>query len=194
MANDNLSTQASSDSVTPPSPEEMLQRLNNIDVQQFNIEEIAANLKGNRVWISILTIPVSAIFLVSATLIGGFVYDSPIISFLLAAGILFWISKMFEGQERNYELAARQEVMNRIKQLEGEFGLIPHFKPFLPSKYRHLWQSLRKGNYIYIEQYAQATLLLQKQLDPQKFTRIWYINYPEIDPENPENQPEEEQA
>ena len=166
-----------------PSPEEMLSRLQNINVQTFNMKEIANELKGNKIWVSILTIPVSASILVVVTLLGSFMFDLPIVSFLLAAGLLFWISKMFENQEHNYKIAARHEVIRRIAETEGEFGLIPHFKHFLPNKYRHLWQSLRKGQYHYIEQYVQAVLLLQNKLEEDQFTRIWYLTYPETDPE-----------
>lgn len=187
MTTDDISTPAINTAEHDiPSPEEMLQRLNDVDVQKFNIETLANEMKGNKVWISILTIPVSAVILVAATLIGGFIFDSPIISFLLAAALLFWISKMFEGHERHFKMVARQEVINRIQQTEGEFGLIPHFKHFLPAKYRHLWQSVRKGNYVYIEQYVQAILLLQNKLDGQKFVKIWYMTYPEINPEEHE--------
>lgn len=169
-----------------PSAEEMIQRLKNVDVQQFNIQTIATELKGNKIWVSILTIPVSAIILVLITLLGSFMFDQPIGSFIAGAVILFWVSKMFEGQERNYKIAARHEVMLRIQQTEGEFGLIPHFKHFLPNKYRHLWQSLKKGQYQYIEQYVQAVLLLQKKLDANHFSRIWYLTYPETDPDREE--------
>jgi len=176
-----------------PSPEEMLSRLRDINVQTFNMKEVANELKGNKIWISILTIPVSASILVVITLLGSFMFDRPIISFLLAAGLLFWISKMFEHQEQNYIIAARHEVIRRIAETEGEFGLIPHFKHFLPKNYRHLWQSLRKGRYDYIEQYVQAILLLQNKLEPEQFTRIWYLTYPETDPDyvpHPDNQEE----
>ena len=170
-----------------PTPEEMLARLKNVDVQDFNIAKVANELKGDKVWISILTIPVSAITLVTFTLLGGFLFDSPIISFAVTAAFLLWVSKMFEQHERNYQIAARQAVINHIKETEGEFGLIPHFKHFLPNKYRHLWQELRKGNYIYIEQYVQAVLLLQNKLEPEQFVKIWYLTYPELDPENQED-------
>lgn len=173
----------SQNKVDIPSPEEMLRRLKDVDVQQFNIKTVASELKGNKIWVSVLTIPVSAIILVLITLLGSFMFDQPILSFIVAAALLFWVSKMFEGQERNYKIAARHEIMQRIKQTEGEFGLIPHFKHFLPSKYRHLWQSLKKGKYQYIEQYVQAILLLQNKLDAENFTHIWYLTYPEIDPD-----------
>lgn len=172
-----------SQSMIIPEPEEMLQRLNAVDVQAFNIDEISSQLKGNKIWVSVFTIPVSAIILVGFTLLGGFMFDQMIISFLLTAALLFWIAKMFENQERHYKYAARQEAVNRIKETEGEFGLVPHFKHFLPNKYRHLWQSLRKGNYNYVEQYTQAVLLLQNKLQPDQFKRIWYLTYPELDPE-----------
>ncbi len=167
-----------------PSAEEMLARLKSIDVQQFNIEQIANEMKGDKIWISILTIPVSAIILVSFTLLGGFLFDRPIVSFVVTAALLFWISKMFEQYERGFKYAARKEAERRVQQTEGSFGLIPHFKHFLPNKYRHLWQSLRKGNYVYVEQYVQAILLLQNKLEPEHFTRVWYLTYPELDPEN----------
>lgn len=169
--------------ISIPSPEEMLQRLHDVDVQQFNIDAVAAELKGNKIWVSILTIPVTTILLVVFTLLGSFMFNQPVISFLIAAGLLFWISKMFEGQERQIKFSARQKVMQRIQQTEGDFGLVPHFKNFLPTKYRHLWQSLKKGNYKYIEQYVQAILLLQNKLNGEQFTRIWYLTYPEIDPD-----------
>lgn len=185
---DNLEQQQINTAEQPaiPSPEEMMVRLNKVNVQDFDVKEIANQLKGDKIWISILTIPVSAIILVTFTLLGSFLFDSPIISFLVTAGLLFWVSKMFEQHERHYQVAARQEAINRIQSTEGEFGLIPHFKHFLPNKYRHLWQSLRKGNYMYLEQYVQAILLLQNKLEPEKFARIWYLTYPEIDPANQE--------
>ncbi|WP_029407045.1 hypothetical protein [Thiomicrorhabdus sp. Milos-T2] len=174
-----------------PSPEEMLKRLNEVDVQQFNIDKVADEIKGNYIWVSILTIPVSALILVTVTLLGSFLYDRPVISFLLAAGLLFWVSKILESQERTIKFKARQEVMKRIGETEGEFGLIAHFKHFLPNKYRHLYQSVRKGKFHYIEQYVQAILLLQNKLDAEKFSHIWYLTYPETDPDYV---PDEEQT
>ncbi|VAW50024.1 hypothetical protein MNBD_GAMMA04-369 [hydrothermal vent metagenome] len=175
-----------------PSPQEMLTRLQQIDPNDFNIKSIADDLKGNKVWVSILTLPVSAIILATFTLLGAFLFDRPIISFLITAALLFWLGKLFDNQQKIYTVAARQEVMNRIAAIEEGFGLLPHFKPFLPDKYRHLWQSVKRGNYIYIEQYIQAILLLQKKLDPEKFTAIWYLTYPETDPENSEFTEEKE--
>lgn len=182
----NLSEQSEAQSERTPSPQEMLTRLHQIDPNDFNIRTIAEHLKGNKVWISILTLPVSATLLAVFTLLGAFIFDSPIISFLITAALLFWVGKLFDNQQQIYTIAARQEVMQRIANIEEGFGLLPHFKTFLPEKYRHLWQSVRKGNYIYIEQYVQAILLLQKKLDPEKFTAIWYLTYPEIDPDSPE--------
>ncbi len=182
----NLSEQNEAQSERIPSPQEMLTRLHQVDPKDLDIKTIADQLKGNKVWISILTLPVSATLLAMFTLLGAFLFDSPIISFLITAALLFWVGKLFDNQQQIYTIAARQEVMQRIANIEEGFGLLPHFKSFLPEKYRHLWQSVRKGNYIYIEQYVQAILLLQKKLDPEKFTAIWYLTYPEIDPDSPE--------
>ncbi|WP_178861346.1 hypothetical protein [Thiomicrorhabdus cannonii] len=165
-----------------PSAETMLARLAAVDVSQFDLAATANQLKGNKQWISILTIPVSAILLMIFTLLGTFLFDAPIASFLISAGVIYVVGRMFDQYEQQYRLRARQLVMRRIAETEGEFGLIPHFKHFLPTKYRHLWQSLRKGNYLYIDQYIQAVSLLQNKLEPAKFTKIWHLHHPEIAP------------
>ncbi len=170
-----------------PSPQEMLTRLNQVNPKYFDLKAIEDQLKGNKIWIYVLTLPVSAILLVAFTLLGTFIFDQPILSFVVTAALLFWIGKMFDNQQHLYKYAARQEVINRIAETEQGFGLIPHFKNFLPNKYRHLWQSVRKGNYTYIEQYVQALVLLQHKLEAEKFTRIWYLTYPHLDPESDEN-------
>jgi hypothetical protein len=171
-----------------PSAEEMLTRLHAVDVSQFDIEALSNALKGNKQWISILTIPVSAILLVLMTLIGTFVFDAFILSFLLSAGSLYFAAKLLDQYDRQYRIQARNEVMRRIAAAEGEYGLIPHFKHFLPKKYRHLWQSLPKGRYMYIDQYIAAITLLQTHLQAEKFTRIWHLNHPEIAPEEDEDE------
>ncbi len=165
----------------PPSPQEMLTQLNQVNPKYFDVKAIEDQLKGKKIWIYVLTLPVSAVLLAVFTLLGTFIFDQPIISFVITAALLFWIGKMFDNQQHRYKYAARQEVINRIAETEQGFGLIPHFKNFLPSKYRHMWQSVRKGKYTYIEQYVQALVLLQHKLDPEKFSRIWYLTYPETE-------------
>ena len=166
-----------------PKAEEMLARLSAIDVNDFDISTIINELKGSKQWISILTIPVTTILLGVFTLIGVLVFDSLIGSFLVSAGLLFFIGRILDQYEQQYRVKARHEVMKRIAQTEQDFGLIPHFKHFLPSKYRHLWQSLRKGDYRYVDQYIQALVLLQHRLDKENFTKIWNLTYPQL--ENP---------
>ncbi|WP_232023378.1 hypothetical protein [Thiomicrorhabdus aquaedulcis] len=170
-----------------PSAEEMLQRLHAVDATTLDISRVAQQLKGDKIWISIFTIPISAIVLVLLTLLGTFMFDQFVASFLISAALLFWIAKMLDQYDKQFSVKARQVVIERIAQIEGEFGLIPHFKHFLPAKYRHLWQSVRKGNYVYIDQYIQALVLLQHKLDPKKFTKIWYLTYPDIAPEELDN-------
>ncbi|WP_373019463.1 hypothetical protein [Thiomicrorhabdus sp.] len=167
-----------------PLAEEMLERLHAVNVTQFDISAVANELKGNKQWISILTIPVSAVLLVAFTLIGAFISGYLIASFLISAGLVYFVAKLLDQYDQQFRIRARNLVMERIASTEGEFGLIPHFKHFLPVKYRHLWQSLRKGRYLYIDQYIQAIVLLQNKLDSEKFTRIWYLHHPEIAPED----------
>lgn len=165
-----------------PSPEDMLARLSSVDLEQFDIKAVTDELKGKHAWIFVLTMPISAILLMVFTLLGTFITGYFIASFVITAGLLFVVAKMLDQYEQKFRYQARIEVMNRIEQTEGPFGLIPHFKDFLPVKYRHLWQSLKKGNYRYTDQYIAAITLLQNKLEPDQFTRIWYIRHPEIAP------------
>lgn len=163
-----------------PPPEEMLERLHAVDLTYFDSEKIFVEMKGKQVWISAMTIPVTVVILAIFTLIGTFVFDSPILSFAIGAGLMFWAAKFVDANDQNLRFAAHQEVIRRIAETEGEFGLIPHFKHFLPERYRHLWQSLRRGNYQYIEQYLQAVHLLQRKLEAEKFTKVWELKYPQF--------------
>ncbi|QKI89694.1 hypothetical protein [Thiomicrorhabdus xiamenensis] len=171
-----------------PDPNELLDRLQAVDCEQYDVDKLAELYKGQKVWYSALAIPVSTLVLTVFTLIGAFVFDQPIISFIVAAALLYWIASMIDGQQKHIPLQARNEVIQRIAATEGEHGLVPHFKDFLPKRYRHLWQSLRKGNYIYIDQYVQAVMLLQKQIERDKFIKFWYLKYPHTAPEAEEEE------
>lgn len=175
-----------------PRAEEILKRLYDVDLSDLDLELVGDQLKGNRIWIPILTVPVSAVILALFTLLGTFLFDQPLISFVITAALLLWIGNMLENSQNVYTYKAREEVRQRIADIEEGFGLLPHFQSFLPKRYRHLWQSVRKGNYIYIEQYVQAIDLLQNKLEPEKFTKIWHIKFPETDPENEDYEEETE--
>lgn len=166
--------------IETPSANEMLSRLRDVDTSIFDIKALADNLKGKHAWVFVLTMPLAAIILVSFTLIGTFVTGYFIASFLATALLLFVVGKMLDQFEKRFFYQARFQVMQRIQATEGEYGLIPHFKDFLPPKYRHLWQSLRKGRYAYIDQYIAAVTLLQNKLEDDKFRKIWEIRHPEL--------------
>lgn len=173
-----------------PTAEEMLERLHAVNLDDFNMQEITDELKGNNAWLFVLTMPITAILLVVFTLVGTFATGYFILSFIVSAGILFVVGKMIDQYEQKFRYQARLEVMRRIKEAETEDGLIPHFKDFLPRKYRHLWQSLKKQNYIYIDQYIAAMTLLQQRLDSDKFIRIWRLKHPETAPDAEEMEEE----
>lgn len=173
-----------------PYAEEMLERLHAIDVSQFDIAQRVETLKGNHAWLFVLTMPVTALLLVILTLVGTFLSDQFIVSFLVVSGLLFLVGKMIDEYEQKFKRQARLDIMHRIKDAEGEMGLLPHFKDFLPPKYRHLWQNLKKHNYAYIEQYIAAISMLQKHLDDDKFIRIWQLKYPETAPEQYDDEEE----
>lgn len=173
-----------------PTAQQMLVRLHEIDLADFDLKQAEEQMRGNKIWINILTIPVASFSLMLFTFLGYLITGQLILSFLIAAGIVLTIGKMFEGFDEQIRWNARLEVERRIAETEGEFGLIVHFKHFLPTRYRHLVQSLKRGRYLYIDQYMQAVHLLQRKLDHMKFMDAWHMVYPHLDPAN---QPKVEQ-
>lgn len=165
-----------------PSAQTMLGRLHAINLEDFDIKKVEEEMRGNLIWINTLTIPVAMLSLLLFTFLGAWISGHLILSFLVSAGIVFFIGKMFEGYDRQVKWDARRETERRIAETEGEFGLLVHFKPFLPTRYRHLIQSLKRRRYLYIDQYIQAINLLQRKLDHDKFTQAWHIVYPHLKP------------
>lgn len=161
-----------------PTAEVMLERLNNINIADLDVITNMDLLKGKWNWLFILTMPISAIFLVSVTLFGLFIGDNFIISFVIGALIIYAIAKVIEGYEQQFKIQARHNIMQKIAMIESDFGLIHHFKDFLPVKYRHLWQSVRNKNFMYIAQYSIAIKLLQNKLDHKKFSDLWLLKNP----------------
>lgn len=165
-----------------PSAEDMLAKLMNIDTADFNLREAEDILRGNLVWLNVLAVPVTLVLLLLFTLLGGLATGHFIISFVVTALVLFMAGKMFEGYDLKIKIQARQEIEARIADTESEFGFIVHFKHFLPTRYRHLIQSLKRRRYLYIDQYIQAVRLLQNKLDHEQFTEAWHRAYPELAP------------
>lgn len=167
---------------SPPTAEEMLTRLQQVNLDDLDLATLTEAVKGNQAWLFVMTMPVSALILVIGTLLGTFLTGYFIASFIISAAIIFIIGQMLDQYERKFKGLARLEAIKRIEAFEGEYGIIPHFHDFLPAKYRHLWQSVRKKNFSYVEQYIAAMRLLQNKLDHEKFIYIWRLKYPETDP------------
>ena len=182
-ATDNVEAPAEETYAAMPTAETMLERLSEVDVERFDLKTVTDELKGNQAWLFMLTLPLSVVFLLLLTLIGTMLTDQAVLSFIVAAFLVFIAGKIIDHYEQNYRYQARLEVMDRIRQTEGELGLLPHFRDFLPKRYRHLWQSLKRYNYAYIDQYISAILLLQQRLEPDKFIRVWRLKHPETAPE-----------
>lgn len=171
------------ESSAPPKPSAkvLLDRINSVDTTQFELKRVEQDIMGNKVWVNALTIPVTMVSLVVFTFLGAWFSGYIFISFIVSAFFVFIIGKLFEGYENQFKWQARQEVERRISETEGSEGLIIHFKSFLPTRYRHLIQCLKKGNTQYIDQYIQAVSILQRKLDKQKFTHAWQLAYPETE-------------
>lgn len=169
-----------------PSAEDMLAKLMNINLDDYDLRHAEDLLRGNLVWINILTVPVTLVLLLLFTLLGGLATGHFTLSFIVTALLLFMAGKMFEGYDLKIKLQARQEIEARIADTESDFGFIVHFKYFLPTRYRHLIQSLKRRRFLYIDQYIQAVRLLQNKLDHEQFTEAWHRVYPEIAPKTSE--------
>jgi len=128
---------ASAEPKQNPSAEEMLERLSAIDIEQFNLKTVLEEVKGKQAWIFVMVMPLSAITLVLFTLLGTFLTGYFIASFVITSLFLFMIGKLFDQYEQKYRYQARLEVMRRIQATEGDYGLLIHFKDFLPKRYRH---------------------------------------------------------
>ena len=168
-----------------PAPEQMIEKLNSIDLAIFDLKQREEKLKGKLAWISALTIPISAILITATVLLTIFFSHSltaAFIAFIIVGMLLMIIAKALESSERQAKYMAYQQTIEAIKQIEEPYGLVYHFRHFLPERYRHLWQSVRKGDYQHIKQYAQAIAMLQDKLEPAKFQHIWYLEFPEIAP------------
>lgn len=175
-----------------PTAELMLDRLYAVNLDVFDINIAMEDLKGQWNWLFILTMPISALLLVIFSLLGLFITDNFIGSFVVSALIVFSVAKIIDSYEQKFRTQARKTIMYAVADIEGDLGLIHHFREFLPSKYRHLWQSVRKKNFQYIEQYNTAIFLLQQKLEAHKFTKLWHLKYPMTDPEHVKSLLEEE--
>jgi len=167
-----------------PTAEEMLERLYAVDIEQFDLKTITLELMGNKAWLFVSVLPISAILLALLTFISYYFSGYFVISFIISAMLVYTFGLIMGHYERQYKQVAFAEAMRRVAETEGEFGLLIHFKNFLPPKYRYLIKCLKEGVYTYTKQYQNAILLLQSKLDPDKFTRVWYLTYPEIAPED----------
>ncbi|GAB6034780.1 hypothetical protein [Galenea microaerophila] len=175
-----------------PTADEMLERLYAVDIEAFDLKTVTLEMMGNKAWLFVSVLPISAILLALLTSILYYFSDSFIISFLLSAMAVYIFGLIMGYYERHYRQIAFAEIMRRIAETEGDFGLLIHFKDFLPPKYRYLIKCLKEGVYTYVKHYQNALLLLQTKLDPEKFTRIWYLKYPDIAPKGYFDQAEKE--
>jgi hypothetical protein len=167
---------------------QLITRLNQVEIEDFNLKKVEESLRGKMIWINTLTVPISLVLLLLFTLVGKLISGYIIISFIVSALIVFLLGKMFENYDHEVKWNARREVERRIAETEGDDGLIIHFKNFLPTRYRYLVQSLRRGQYLFIDQYIQAVHLLQHKLETEKFIRAWSLAH------GIEDKPEEDET
>lgn len=157
-----------------PTAQELLDRVNAIDLTQLDVELVASDLLGPWKWARVLAMPIGALLLFLLTWLGSY-FTHVLISFTASAILVLLIGKWLDRYERSLKLQARKVVEGRIAEIEGTDGLLLYFQDFLPKRYKPLIKALQKGHYYYIPQYIEAVELLRKQLDPVKFQTWWLI-------------------
>ncbi|WP_294947997.1 hypothetical protein [Sulfurivirga sp.] len=158
-----------------PSADDLLDRLNAIDLNRLDLEQVSAEMLGKWKWARVLVMPVGAVLLFLLTWLFAALSGYLIPSFVVAALTLLLIGRLLDRYEKALMQAARQAVENYIAEVEGNTGLLIYFQDFLPKKYRPLIKALQDGFYGYIPQYREAVQLLREQLDPVKFQTWWLI-------------------
>ena len=158
-----------------PSADDLLDRLNAIDLNRLDLEQVSAEMLGKWKWARVLVMPVGAVLLFLLTWLFAALSGYLIPSFVVAALTLLLIGRLLDRYEKALMKAARQAVENYIAEVEGNTGLLIYFQDFLPKKYRPLIKALQDGFYGYIPQYREAVQLLREQLDPVKFQTWWLI-------------------
>ncbi len=158
-----------------PSANDLLDRLNAIDLNRLDLEQVSAEMLGKWKWARVLVMPVGALLLFLLTWLFSALSGYLIPSFVVAALTLLLIGRLLDRYEKALMQAARQAVENYISEVEGDTGLLIYFQDFLPKKYRPLIKALQDGFYGYIPQYREAVRLLREQLDPVKFQTWWLI-------------------
>ncbi len=158
-----------------PSANDLLDRLNAIDLNRLDLEQVSAEMLGKWKWARVLVMPVGALLLFLLTWLFSALSGYLIPSFVVAALTLLLIGRLLDRYEKALMQAARQAVENYISEVEGDTGLLIYFQDFLPKKYRTLIKALQDGFYGYIPQYREAVRLLREQLDPVKFQTWWLI-------------------
>ncbi|AHF02191.1 hypothetical protein THIAE_02315 [Thiomicrospira aerophila AL3] len=163
--------------------DELLQRLQAIDLAQLNPQEVEQQVLGKRVWLHTFTFPITIGILAIFTLLATWLVNNMLYGFLVALLVVWFLGKLFESYEHDTQRQVQARLEEIIKGIEGEQGLLIHFSAFLPKRYGALLQALRKQRYGYVLQYYQAATLLQKRLDQARFKKYWHSKYPEMDPE-----------
>lgn len=163
-----------------PSAEALLDQLHAIDLQQLDVEHVATEMLGKLKWLHVIVMPAGAIMLALFSITALFLTHSPVWGFLIAAAVLFLLGKLLDRYERDLKIQAVRRIEETIADIEGEEGFLIYFRDFLPRKFQPLLQTLHRGQFHFIRQYAEAIRLLQEQLDPIKFQTWWLIKRDEL--------------
>lgn len=141
--------------VTPPTVDELLSKLDQIDLDQLDVQKQLITLRAGKDW-NFFTIPVTVLLLFAGIAIGlnlgnmiwGFV-GGALTALLVGYGYHLW--------DLQWKQVATENVIHVINNIEGANGFITWFKPILAKKSYHvMFYKLNKLGQIEIEDYVRA--------------------------------------
>lgn len=173
---------------TPPNVDDLLTRLNEIDLNQLDVQQQLIQLRAGSDW-NFFVIPITVLILLAGVAI-GLNFDKMIWGFIGGATLALLIGYGYHLWDLQWQQVAKLKVIEEINAIEGDEGFLPWFKPILAkSTYRVMFYKLTKRQQIEIEDYVRAVHRLRDKNSEILRARLLEL-YPEPTPE-PEAAPTE---
>ncbi|MCI4411156.1 MAG: hypothetical protein JHC38_05735 [Thiotrichales bacterium] len=162
--------------ITPPTVDELLNKLDQIDLDQLDVQKQLIALRAGKDW-NFFTIPVTVLLLFAGVAIGlnlgsmvwGFV-GGALTALLVGYGYHLW--------DLQWKQVATENVIHIINNIEGSDGFITWFKPILAKKSYHvMFYKLNKLGQIEITDYVRALRRLLEK-DRTKLREQLTLLYP----------------
>lgn len=164
---------------TQPDVEALIDKLNQIDLNQLDVQQQLIVLRDGKDW-NFFIIPITVLLLIAGISI-GLNFEKMIWGFVGGALLAMIIGYAYHLWDLQWQKAATEQVVSMINDIEGEDGFLPWFKPILAkSAYRVMFYKLTKRHQIEIEDYIRAIRRLQEKETDMLRQRLFEL-YPNQD-------------